>query len=361
MKTLKTALSALSALACLAAATPALATPLLNNPLPLITAGAPPDSPAAHVDPNTAASAFSGVVSVNIRYMENGSQLSFICSGTLVSKRHVVTAGHCVDTTGNGNLIDLNAAGQDVRVVFNSSDVVGDPGRAIVTATGVSMHSDYAGFGNCPAGVSGFCVNDDVAVVTLGQDAPDSARIYRTFTGDILSGQLVTLVGYGTSGDGINGFNIGPSFRIKRDGENVIDFFENDDEQNFMGGPNEVWYADFDGNGRDIFCELGIVCSQVLPNDRESGIGGGDSGGPTFLYAGGEYFLIGNNTFGGNFPDTTAGAFGSYFGGMLLGAYWDYLRMATNGQIRNEIPEPQTFALALLALAAVAGARRQRR
>ena len=32
---------------------------------PMITAGAPPDSPSAHVDPNLASSPFSGVVSIN--------------------------------------------------------------------------------------------------------------------------------------------------------------------------------------------------------------------------------------------------------------------------------------------------------
>ena len=65
---------------------------------PVITAGAPPDSPAAHVDANVVGSALSGVVSLNIRY--GGS--SFICSGALVGKRTVVSAGHCVDTNGLG-------------------------------------------------------------------------------------------------------------------------------------------------------------------------------------------------------------------------------------------------------------------
>src|SRR5258705_12656927 len=80
-------------------------------------AGTPPDSPTNRVDPNTASSAFSGVVSINIRYDDQ----SFICSGTLVSKRHVVTAGHCVDTDGTGKLIDLTKPGSDVRAVFNAS------------------------------------------------------------------------------------------------------------------------------------------------------------------------------------------------------------------------------------------------
>jgi len=88
----------------------------LGTIVPNIVAGAPPDSPAGRVDPNLPTSAFSGVVSINIRYA-NGD--SFICTGTLVSKRDVVTAGHCVDSDGQGHLIDINAAGNDVRVAHD--------------------------------------------------------------------------------------------------------------------------------------------------------------------------------------------------------------------------------------------------
>lgn len=324
--------------------------------MPLVTAGAPPDSPANRVDPNTAASPFSGVVSINIRY--DGK--SFICSGTLVSKRDVVTAGHCVDTDGNGKLIDLTAPGHDVRVVFNASETVGSPGRAVVTADKVSMNPNYQGFGKCPPGVISFCVNDDIAVVHLSQDAPDDAMIYRAYTGDINTGQRITMVGYGTTGDGINGYTADPDFRIKRSGQNVMDLFDRDDEMSFAG-MKEVWYADFDGGGKDTFCTLLNVCTARLANDKEAGIGPGDSGGPSFLYADGEYFLVGNNTFGGTFAGQQPGTFGTYFGGMLIGGYADYLESATNGAIQTMVPEPETYALMLAGLAAVATAARRRR
>jgi secreted trypsin-like serine protease len=328
--------------------------------VPLVSAGAPPDTPAARVDPNVAASPFSGVVSINIRY--DGK--SFICSGTLVSKRDVVTAGHCIDTTGNGNVIDLTAPNQDVRVVFNASPIPGTPGRAIITADKVSMNPNYQGFGKCPyATTTDFCVNDDIAVVHLSQDAPDDAKIYRAYTGDMTTGQLITMVGYGTSGDGINGYTVGPDFRIKRSGQNIVDLFDRDDEAAipFASGPKEVWYADFDGNGQDSFCTLLGVCTPILANDKESNIGGGDSGGPSFLFADGEYFLIGNNTFGGTFEGQTRGAFGTYFGGMVIGSYIDYLETATNGAIQTMVPEPETYALMLAGLGAVATVARRRR
>jgi MYXO-CTERM domain-containing protein len=337
----------------LSAATPAAASILSGGIVtPAITAGAPPDSPVLRIDPNLPASPYSGVVSINIRY--DGQ--SFICSGALVGRRSVLSAGHCVDTDGNGTLINLNTPGADVRVVFNSNGNI----NALMTAVGVSMHPDYAGFGNCPAGVSSFCVNDDVAVITLGADAPASAKVYKVATNVLAAGTHLIMAGYGTSGTGVDGFTVGPSFTVKRSGENHADLFDRDDEQDFSGGPNEVYYADFDGGGQDTFCHFFGVCSPVLPNHREAGIGGGDSGGPAFVQMYGELMVVANNTFTGYFDGQVPGTFGTYFGGVVLGAYADYLYSASAGDI-TLVPEPDGYALFGLGVLALLGARCRRR
>ncbi|MCE3264838.1 MAG: sorting protein [Pseudoduganella sp.] len=325
----------------------------LTTPVtPLISSGDAPDSPGNRVDPNVNSSRFSGVVSLAVQY---DNQL-FICSGTLVGKRQVVTAGHCLDTNGNGSLIDLNKPGSSVRVVFNAA--ASGAGSHVIGATKVSMHADYAGFGNCPAGVNTFCVNDDVAVVTLGQDAPADAKIYKIATTALQVGSRIVMAGYGWSGDGINGFTVGPNFRVKRSGENHVDIFDGDDENGF-GGKNEVWYGDFDGGGRDTSCAWGWNCAPGLANDREAGIGKGDSGGPSFIEMYGELMLIATNTFGGSPNGVVNGAFGSFFGGMVLKGYLDYIDDATGGTAQF-VPEPTSVAVFGLGLLALAGVRRRK-
>ncbi|XLZ69573.1 trypsin-like serine protease [Massilia sp. SR12] len=322
---------------------------MLPGAKPMISSGAAPDSPDNRIDPNLPSSRFSGVVSLAVQY-DGGT---FICSGTLVGKRQVVTAGHCVDTNNKGALIDLKKPGSSVHVIFNATD--SGPGSDIIRASQVSMHADYNGFNYCPNGSRG-CLNDDLAVVTLSKDAPANAKIYKVASGELQAGTRIIMAGYGTSGDGVKGYYVDPDFFVKRSGQNYVDAFASDDEK--KGRHPEVWYADFDGNGIDTFCDWGVACSPVLANDVEAGIGGGDSGGPSFVEMYGELMLIATNTFG-NSAGLTEGTFGTYFGGMVLKSYLDYLYQATGGAVQF-VPEPASTAMFGLGLLALAGARRRK-
>jgi V8-like Glu-specific endopeptidase len=348
---LKNAVSVVIATGVLAAAmAPAQASLLPQQTYkPLITSGELPDSPDARIDANTSDSPFSGVVSLYIQ--KNGG--GYICSGALVGKRSVVSAGHCVDADGNGTLVDINQPGTSVQVVFNSD---GDYNK-VIRASKVSMDAGYQGFGNCPVGVNSFCVNDDVAVITMESDAPASAKIYKIATNSLLAGTRITMAGYGTSGDGVSGYYVDPEFNIKRSGSNYVDYFETDDEG--VAGRNEVFIADFDGAGEDTHCTYFDICTPQLANDVESGIGGGDSGGPSFVKMYGELMLVANNTFSTRyFASQVDGTFGTAFGGIVLSSYTDYLLAATAGDV-TFVPEPGSFALFGLGALALFGARRR--
>jgi hypothetical protein len=335
--------------------------------------GVPPDSAAAHIDANTSASLFSGVVSINIRYA--GS--SFICSGTLVNSFQVVSAGHCVDTAASGSpfsLIDISqpyaVSGRDIRVVFNSNGTQ----NAVITASAVVADPGYLGFGNCPAGndPAAFCVNHDMSVITLSTAAPVTAKQYGVLATP-LSGQVpITMVGYGTTGTGNVGYTAGSaSFQTKRQGQNYAEFYETDDFQFFNGGPNGVYYADFDGTTleQNLFCtsshaaDWGPSCAPSLANNVESSIGGGDSGGAAFVLVNGQYVLAANNTFSGTYTGQTGGTFGTYFGGINTGSELAFLQAATAGFGLNvvSVPEPGTYALMALGLVGMGSFVRRRK
>lgn len=117
------------------------------------------------------------------------------------------------------------------------------------------------------------------------------------------------------------------------------------------------------GYDRDAWCVFAGVCGGTLGNSIETHLGGGDSGGPSFMMDGnGNYCLVANNTFGGNVcgwptgnggpTPCISGDFGDIGGGILLYSYFEW--------IRNQTPEPGSIALLGLALLSLAGIRRRR-
>jgi hypothetical protein len=69
---------------------------------------------------------------------------------------------------------------------------------------------------------------------------------------------------------------------------------------------------------------------------------------------------VANNTFSGRFAGQVDGTFGTYFGGIILGSYSDFLLDATGGNI-SLVPEPGSLALLGLGAAMLGGMRRRRK
>ena len=251
-----------------------------------IVAGAPPDSPAARVDPNTTGSPWAGVGSVRV----NGG----VYSGTLIGRRYVLTAAHVV----------AGAAPQTIRFNLNF-------GGALTHDIGVvasHVHPDYAGF-------SPTNPNNDIAIIELQEEVQAGVPVYPINRANLAPGATLWLVGYGGSGTGDVGITTAASPAVKRVGRNRADAFRADDQGS---GSQEVYYFDFDGGSAANYLGTGS-----LGNALETTLAGGDSGSAAFIAVGGGWQLAGVNTFVGAFTGgpTTPGVFGSAGGGQSVAAY----------------------------------------
>jgi hypothetical protein len=278
--------------------------------------GSPPDSPANRVDANVATSPFAGVGSLRI----NTRHGAYICTAAPFDATHVLTAAHCLDINNDGRS-DKKDGITSVYFQLNlDTDTPGDQIDASIRASSWRLHPDFTGF-NRPS------VNDDVAVVTLGLALPAGVPTYALASTDMSAGETsLVMVGYGQSGDGVNGYYVSASWTTKRVGENVVDAFYGQDDSG-RAAANEVFRYDFDGPSGN-----GAFGGPTLGNDRETTLGGGDSGGPSFVLAAGadpnlasSYQIAGVNTFTQGF---NAPRFGSLGGGINVFAYRDWVLTA---------------------------------
>lgn len=278
------------------------------------------------VDANTNTSPWAGVGSITL----SGGQ----GSGALIGSQYVLTAAHVV-------------AGQSASAITFNLNVGGDLTHSIV-AESVTLHPSYTG---ASPGLDGVW-HDDLAIIKLSSPVASGIPYYDLFGGDI-TGSVMTLVGYGGGGDGINGVTAGASPSVKRSGQNMADLLIPDDEN---AAVNDVFVFDFDGAdsstnlfGNDILSNLALT--------GEAQYAGSDSGSPVFVNDGGVWKIAGVGAFIG---DTTLSAsnvhFGAIGGGMLLAPHLAWI----SAQV-SAVPEPQVWLSLLVGLALVGGATRRRR
>jgi len=264
--------------------------------------GDPPDSPSLHVDANVPDSPFAGVGSVR---GDLGDGMAVIGTGTLIGRRYVLTAAHVLDLDDDGTA-DLDVS--DLTFVLNSSCT-----PQFLSVQAYWIHPDFTGFDN-PS------VNDDLAVLELTCDVPPGVPHYPLWRSSLEVGQVLQQVGYGRSGDGVSGYTQGPSFTVKRVGSNVMDRVQLDDDEPSSGAA-EVWEADFDGPTP----ATNVLGGRTLGNDVETTLGGGDSGGPSFITAPESLYVAAINTYISQFVSRyEPPMFGSGLGGVLLEPYLNW-------------------------------------
>jgi secreted trypsin-like serine protease len=246
-------LRALLALA-LAGAVPAL-------PAHAIMAGAFPDTPAARVDANVDTSPWRGVVAIQTP--------AGIFTGATLGRRHVLTAAHVFDSL---------PAAADVQVIFNLS--AGAVQRAVVRYT---RHPDYVAFG-VPD------LRHDLALIELAADRPAASLAYAIPAVPPAAGAVVTVVGYGASGNGNFGGSVPRSVTVRRVGRNVLDVLIADGT-----GTVRLFHWDFDGPT----AATNFLGGPTLGNALETTLAGGDSGAPVFVEAGGAPALVALGSFTG--------------------------------------------------------------
>ena len=269
-------------------------------------------------------SGFSSVVQVT-----NGGS---VCSGAVISATAILTAQHCTFGAGAGALgvrFDQNGDG-----VFDQTNSVAS--KFELDATNVLLDGT------------------DMAILTIGGLLPGWATPFELYAGDPFA-ELVTMVGFGRRGvESVSGAS---PLGVRWAAENIVDAVGTAPFGG--GGTANIISTDFD-NGTPGANTLASLGSSATPLAREGTTAGGDSGGALLISRGGSY-LIGGVLSGGTRGDSGYGDVSWWTGISMyrtqIESFGGRFYTAPTG---SGIPEPGSFALALLALvsAGVVGVRR---
>jgi len=296
------------------------------------------------------------------------------CSGSLLTGGlHILTAAHCfINEQGQ---FDVSSVG-NTTAIFNLSNE--QPPNTIFEAITVTDFFVFPGWN--PQSMGGGD-DGDIAVLKLAKPAPTAIEQYDIYRGTDEIGQIFTMVGYGLTGTGSQGFDYSEldSANIdgrKRFGQNQFDAFRDifngfDQLPDLAISQGQLLF-DFDnGNPENDFfgvhfgiSDLGLGLNEVTP-------GPGDSGGPSFLLDDEENKLIaGINSYGLSdvwdtnldgiidtrlFPDNPItdvviegdgnASFGEFAGVMRVSTYASFIDDVMAGKVRPtaSVPEPSSI------------------